>query len=487
MENQQSVKKNYLYNVFLQGMNLLIPLVITPYISRVFHAEIIGEISYTQSVVNYLILFGNLGTGVFAMRQVAYFRGDEKKQTEFIFNIAVLKLIILVPVFIVYLFLIFSYREYSLLFLVEGTYLLAETLSIEWYFSGNENFKATVVRSSLVKAAGFVFTLLFVKDADDKYLYVLIMGGSLLVGNVILWFVALKGRKAVRPSKDLMRGYFIGSLLLFFPQIAGSVYSYCDKIMMKVLSGNFAENGYSEQAQKIIRLSITLITALPTVMLPRISAAYSRNEEDVIASYMTKSAEFVLVLGMPMTFGIIGISDNLIPWFFGMEYAKAAVLVKVLSPVVFFNSLYNVIGYQYLLSTKREKLFTITILAGACVNFGINLLLIPGFGSAGASLASVIAEVTVTVSQLFFVWKIFSLKTIGRCFVQTLAGSLFMYGGIQLASRHLQAGPLQTALLIIIGAVIYGMVLVITKNELVYQTAESVKLERRGEKKECRK
>lgn len=43
----------------------------------------------------------------------------------------------------------------------------------------------------------------------------------------------------------------------------------------------------------------------------------------------------------------------------------------------------NVTGVQYLIPTKRQKVFTITVIMGAVVNLAMNLLLIPEYLSLG--------------------------------------------------------------------------------------------------------
>ena len=45
MNEKVSIKKNYIYNVAYQVLNLLAPLVTTPYISRVLGVEGVGEYS----------------------------------------------------------------------------------------------------------------------------------------------------------------------------------------------------------------------------------------------------------------------------------------------------------------------------------------------------------------------------------------------------------------------------------------------------------
>lgn len=48
------------------------------------------------------------------------------------------------------------------------------------------------------------------------------------------------------------------------------VYTVLDKTMIGVITQNAYENGYYEQALKIAKLVLTIVTSLGTVMIPRI-------------------------------------------------------------------------------------------------------------------------------------------------------------------------------------------------------------------------
>ena len=59
------------------------------------------------------------------------------------------------------------------------------------------------------------------------------------------------------------------TLILFFPQIAVSIYTVLDRTMIEVLTGNTEEIGYYEQAQKIVKLALTIVTSLGTDVYKR--------------------------------------------------------------------------------------------------------------------------------------------------------------------------------------------------------------------------
>lgn len=58
---KKSITKNYIYNLSYEILALILPLITTPYISRILGAENIGIYSYTTSITTYFILFGSLG------------------------------------------------------------------------------------------------------------------------------------------------------------------------------------------------------------------------------------------------------------------------------------------------------------------------------------------------------------------------------------------------------------------------------------------
>ena len=83
---------------------------------------------------------------------------------------------------------------------------------------------------------------------------------------------------------------------------------------------NYLENGYYEQAEKVVRICLTLVTSLGTVMIPRIGKVYKEGNYEKIKEYMYKSYRFILLLAIPVCLGLISISSIFVPIFFGPGY-----------------------------------------------------------------------------------------------------------------------------------------------------------------------
>ena len=77
-----SVKKNFLYSVAYQMLVLIVPLITTPYISRVIGAEGVGIYTYTYSIVYYFTLIAMMGINNYGNRTIAKVRDNKEKMAD---------------------------------------------------------------------------------------------------------------------------------------------------------------------------------------------------------------------------------------------------------------------------------------------------------------------------------------------------------------------------------------------------------------------
>ena len=60
------LKKNYVYNLLSQLLTIIIPVITTPYVSRVLGAQAIGDFGYATGIVSYFCMVAMLGTANYA-------------------------------------------------------------------------------------------------------------------------------------------------------------------------------------------------------------------------------------------------------------------------------------------------------------------------------------------------------------------------------------------------------------------------------------
>ena len=71
-----------------------------------------------------------------------------------------------------------------------GLSLVSKGLDISWLFQGLEDFRKITVRNITVKLVGVVSIFLFVKSANDLYLYVFLLTIFELLGQLSMWLPA---------------------------------------------------------------------------------------------------------------------------------------------------------------------------------------------------------------------------------------------------------------------------------------------------------
>ena len=87
------VIKNYLYNVGYQVLVIIVPLITSAYVSRVLHPAGVGAYAFTNSIIQYFILFANMGIGYYGNRQIAYVRDNRTKMAKTFWEIQIVKTI----------------------------------------------------------------------------------------------------------------------------------------------------------------------------------------------------------------------------------------------------------------------------------------------------------------------------------------------------------------------------------------------------------
>ena len=472
---KKSLTKNYIYNLIYQIMVLILPLITAPYISRVLGAENIGIYSYTLSISAYFILFGSLGIGLYGQREIAYKQKDKEKYSITFWEIFFLRILTMTIALILYYFIFAKGEQYQIYYKVLILEIIGNCIDISWFFQGLEEFKKTVTRNMLVKLISVVCIFLLVKTKNDLYVYFWIYVLSILIGNISLWLYVPKYVSKIKLKNLHFLKHLKPTIALFIPQIAIQVYTLLDKTMVGAIISDKSEVGYYDQGQKIIKILLAVITSLGTVMLPRIANTYSRGEKEEITRYMKKSFNMVFLLAFPMIFGIIAVSKAFVPIFFGQGYEKVVILINVISPIILLIGLSNVTGTQYLLPTKRQKEFTTSVICGAVVNFILNSCLIWKYGAIGASIGTVIAELTVTLVQIYFVRKDFDLKKMVKLSRNYIIASIIMFIVCLIVRQVINNNFISVVTQVAVGGLTYGLCLLILKDEFVYEMLNRLK------------
>ena len=179
-------------------------------------------------------------------------------------------------------------------------------------------------------------------------------------------------------------------------------------------------------------------------------------------------------LAVPIAFGIMGVSDRFIPMFFGYEYLSVIPLLKISSVLIIIIGLGNVFGTQYMIAVGKNKQYTISVCVGAAVNFVLNLILIPKYSALGAVIATVSAELSIALIQLWYSREILDISWIKETYKYWISG-IAMLVVVSLLGEGVHRNVLILARQIIIGVVVYFGILIILRDKMLKNSFNLVK------------
>lgn len=402
MSNKKiSIKKNYLYNLSYQFLVVILPIIITPYISRVLKTEAIGNYSYSLSIATYFSLLGNLGLNIYGQLHIASCRDNKEKTSSEFVGIFIAKVITTIASLLLYYILYVYIGQINSLNIVVSLLIISNLFDISWFYQGIERFDKIIFRNYLVKILSIILIFCFVKTPADVVLYGLIVLGTTLLGNIALWLDLKKHIDYYSLKNISIFNHIKKSLVYFIPTIASSVYTVLDKSMLGWIVNSAYENGVYEQAHKIELALVSIITSLSTVLLPRMAYLHHENKKEKYKEYLGTALRFVGFIAIPMVAGCFSVADIFIPIFLGDGYEKCINLLKIFSFLIFFGGFNTLIGNQCLVAQKKQGFYNSGVICGAIINLFLNVILINRFQSEGAAIASVLAEFSITIIFLY--------------------------------------------------------------------------------------
>ncbi len=394
-----STRKNAIYNVAYRLFSVLLPLVTAPYLSRTVGPEGVGLYSRAWNLSEIFCLIAMLGLNDYGVRAVARVRDDRQQLDRTFSAIWQMQLLVAGATLTAWFGYVFLFageeREVALHLTMMSVSCL---VSFDWCLMGLDLFRPIALRNTFVKCAAAACVFLFVKGPEDLWIYGLVWSLATLLGNLSC-VSSLRGKVSyVRvPLRESLK-HLAPCATLFISVLAVSVYRRMDKVMVSGMAG-LEQNGQYENAEKIIYCLSGFISAIGTVMMPKISHMLQQGKTEEITEHIDRSMNLILCMVSAMAFGVAAVADRFSPLFYGEKFAEAGTLMAPLAFTLIMIGFTNVIRTQWVLPRGRDSVFVKSVCAGAVVNLIVNFLLIPRMRAMGAVVGTLMAEMTVPVVQ----------------------------------------------------------------------------------------
>lgn len=397
-----SIKKNFLFNATLSISQIIFPIVTFPYVTRILMPKGLGTVNFIDSFVQYILIIAALGIPVYGVREIARVKGDPTKLSKTYSELLIIHSVLSIISALIFYVMILNVPklsgEYELCMIGVGI-ILTNIFMINWLYGGLEKFVFISIVSISVRVLMILGIFILVKSPEDKVLYY----GLNLLGNLITGIINISiASKHVKFSFNFfdIRKHFSPLFMLFSLTVITSVYVLLDSVILGFLKNN-VEVGYYTTAMKLSKIPITLLTALTSVLIPKLTASTANNNLGEVSSLIDKSMNASLVISIPIAFGMFSLSREIILVFAGSLYLPALPSFQILSFIIIPISL-ALISYQVLLPRNKEKYMMFCSIIGMSISLLLNFILIPAYGGTGSAMSSIVTEFMVAI-MLFFV------------------------------------------------------------------------------------
>lgn len=455
------ILKNYLYNLSYQLLLIILPIITTPYVTRIFSSNELGSYAFYNSIVAYFVLLATLGIGNYGTRLISQSRNSLDSSFWSLYHLQFLSTGLAIALYLFVLMLVPKMQHPIAYLLIIS--ILGKGLDISWFFQGMEDFRRITIRNMLVKLTGVVSIFLFIRSSSDLLLYILFLVGFEFLGQLSMW---LPASKLVGPWKwnwSATKEHITPVMYLFFPTIAITLYVSLDRTMLGIMA-SANDVGIYDQAFKIINILLTLVTSLGTVMLPRIASLLADNQHDQVNRLYELSFLVYNLIIIPIIFGILFVNQDFVAFFLGPDFQEAKYAIAIMIWKVFFIGWTNIMGLQILIPHGKNKEFMISTSLPAVFSLGLNILLIPSLGYIGAAITSVFSEALVWIIQLFATRKQLKQIRIMPALIKILIAGSVMLAGLFLFKSLLIFTPLvNTMLSMFVGGIFYIVSILVLK------------------------
>lgn len=455
----KNVLFNYIYEIFI----ILTPLVTTPYVSRVLGAGGVGTYSYTASLVTYFVTFSILGLSGYGLREVAFHRNDKKTVSQLFFEILLIKVVSVSFFLLAWLVFSYFYKSYTYCMIAFIPLLISNIFDIGWFYKGLEKFGYPVLVNVSVKLVSTIMIFVFIKNPTHLPYYITIIATSTLLGNIVMWIFVKKHLVRTKISSKSIVRHIKQSFVYFLPGLALIIYSVLDKTLIGLITSDSVQNGYYEQAHKIVNLVLVLCCgAINDVLNSRFSFLYgSGASETEIKKGIISGLNISLTLSVGCMFGLFAIAKIFVPLFFGEEFTAAVPLFLIFAPMPFICSFSNCLSSNYYTPSGRRKESAIYYMIAALINLLFNLLLIPFLGATGAAISTIISEIFISILLISKSRGMITFKECMPLVLKKMFAGLVMFVLLVVVSM-LSTGSVKELLsMVFIGISVYFLVLLL--------------------------
>lgn len=410
---EKTLFKNVGWLLSLQAVNMVLPFVTVPYVTRVFGADNYGIFSIALNWITYFQLVVEYGFNLSATKKVV-----ETKSTlalnRLVTAVVVARLGLVAVCFMVVLALgvtSIATGDQLACMLMLFSMLIGIALQLNWLFQGLQDMKFITIATAVARVISVVLIFLFIYSSNQLMLYSFLYSITFLLSGFITHFCAWK-RYGIHMVLTPLRHILIemrDGLPIFLSSASGKIIGSLGVTVLGSCQPSAVVGSYAA-ILKIPQMASLMFTPIGQALYPRV------NEERIKSR--RSAASLVIKFGIPVLtvfavglLGMVVFRNPVIKFLFGEEYLVCADTLIPLSLWVLLGIANNLLGVQLLIPFGYQRSYSILMIIDSLIALFLNVWLGQEWGAIGVAAAIAISEAFLTTSLLLFL--IFAVKHTG--------------------------------------------------------------------------
>lgn len=299
------------------------------------------------------------------------------------------------------------------------------------FISGTQNFKASSKLIFSSNAIQLISLYFFINSLGLDGAFIAYIFGSLF--QAILFFLKLKNFKTFKTislqQKKRVLKYSIDTWLALLIGI----------IVWSKFEIFFLQKYVGMEEVAIFSVAMTLsaiVSQFPALisgpMLPYFSEQLGlKNYENINSIYKLLTILISLFI-FPLSFFCAALAPKLIPLIYGDGYLGSVVPCQIL--VITSALSFGTVGTSVLMALEKSKFMAVGGVLGGILLAGLCMILIPDYGSAGASVARLFAQISMVALGTYYIKSKMNIdvpiKAITKIVTSSIAGATVVYFSI---------------------------------------------------------
>ncbi|CRL64481.1 MULTISPECIES: oligosaccharide flippase family protein [Proteus] len=405
--------KNSLFLIGMQGINYIIPLISLPYLTRKLGFYEYGMLNTSLNIILYLILFIDFGFNFSATKDIAKNRNNKLKINK-IYCVTIYSKIFLSIISVISTFIIINsfglFSDIKILVYIMLPQLIYAIFFPLWLYQGLEKISFISLCSIISRIITLPLLFIFVNSAQDIYITSIILSWSYLLPLLVSYFyLHIKIPYVSLGTIDikLIASTIRKSSIIFWGSISISIYTLSTPIILSLVN-NYEQVGLFIATDKLRVAFIGIFLILGQAIYPRVNILLTENKIRYYRFIRKLILYQIIFCGIASVLFFI-IMPKLAPFILGNNnYSnEMKFIIQLMSPMIILVPLSVIISNFILLPYGMNKIYAIIPTITLFFHIIYAIPLSKNYGAIGSSIAILVTEIIslslLLISYFFFI------------------------------------------------------------------------------------